>query len=93
MCYDLYDPELPRFNSDRRMATDRPPLYYVSLARLSRIVGPLLDRGADVNTQGGYYGSALQAASARGHDKIVQMLQARLELLHRPSKVRIVIKI
>jgi ankyrin repeat protein len=34
----------------------------------------LLDRGADVNAQGGRYGSALQAASSEGHDKIVQLL-------------------
>ena len=34
----------------------------------------LLDKGADVNTQGEYYGNALQAASYRGHDQVVQML-------------------
>ncbi|KAF7540669.1 hypothetical protein G7054_g1120 [Neopestalotiopsis clavispora] len=32
--------------------------------------------GADVNTQGGVYGNALQAASAKGHQDIVQMLLA-----------------
>lgn len=42
-----------------------------------RIVQMLLDRGADVNAQGGGYGSALQAASARGYDKIVQTLLDR----------------
>jgi hypothetical protein len=76
-CYDLYDPELPRFNSDRRMATDRPPLYYVSLAGLSEIVGPLLDRGADVNAKGGLQDNALQVAPHGGHGKIVQMLLDR----------------
>ncbi|THY04865.1 hypothetical protein D6D03_03431 [Aureobasidium pullulans] len=34
----------------------------------------LLDKGADVNAVGGKYGSALQAASAEGYDKVVQML-------------------
>lgn len=35
----------------------------------------LLERGADVNTQGGGFdGNTLQAASARGHEKVVQML-------------------
>jgi hypothetical protein len=34
----------------------------------------LLDKGADVNAQGGFYGNALQAASGGGHEKIVQML-------------------
>ncbi|KAJ5899266.1 hypothetical protein N7495_004010 [Penicillium taxi] len=34
----------------------------------------LLERGADVNAQDGYYGHALQAACSKGHDKIAQML-------------------
>ncbi|MCJ1470198.1 hypothetical protein MMC07_008843, partial [Pseudocyphellaria aurata] len=38
------------------------------------IVGLLLDKGADVNAQGGYYGNALQAASWRGHQQIVELL-------------------
>jgi hypothetical protein len=35
------------------------------------VVQMLLDRGVDVNAQGGFYGNALQAASARGHDTVV----------------------
>ena len=34
----------------------------------------LLDKGADVNAQGGTYGSALQAASFGGHHKVVRLL-------------------
>ncbi|KAL9576873.1 MAG: hypothetical protein Q9203_007651 [Teloschistes exilis] len=34
----------------------------------------LLDKGADVNVPGGPYSNALQAASFRGHDQVVQML-------------------
>ena len=34
----------------------------------------LLDKGADVNAEGGEYGSALQAASQGGHEKVVQLL-------------------
>jgi hypothetical protein len=34
----------------------------------------LFESGINVNTQGRYYGIALQAASARGHDSIVQRL-------------------
>ncbi len=34
----------------------------------------LLGYGADVNTQGGFYGNALQAASCRGNDQTVQIL-------------------
>jgi hypothetical protein len=32
-----------------------------------------LDKGADVNAQGGYYGNALQAASVGGHQEIVKL--------------------
>lgn len=42
-----------------------------------KIVQMLLDEGADVNAQGGYYGSALQAASVDGHKEIVQILLDR----------------
>jgi hypothetical protein len=34
----------------------------------------LLDKGAEINAQGGYFGNALQAASSRGHMKIVKLL-------------------
>jgi len=34
----------------------------------------LLDKDADVNTEGGRYGNALQAAAERGRTKIVQLL-------------------
>jgi ankyrin repeat protein len=34
----------------------------------------LLGAGAEVNAQGGEYGTALQAASRGGHEKVVQML-------------------
>jgi hypothetical protein len=34
----------------------------------------LLDKGADVNAQGGVFGNALQAASSRGHEVVVRLL-------------------
>ena len=37
----------------------------------------LLDKGADVNAQGGRCGNALQAASYESCDKVVQMLLDR----------------
>jgi hypothetical protein len=37
----------------------------------------LLDRGANMNAEGGFYGSALQAASPEGNERIVQMLLNR----------------
>lgn len=39
-----------------------------------KVVQMLLDKGADVNAQGGHYGNALQAASLGGHGTVVQML-------------------
>jgi hypothetical protein len=36
----------------------------------------LLDKGAEVNAQGGRYGNALRAASFRGHEAVVRLLVA-----------------
>jgi ankyrin repeat protein len=38
------------------------------------IVKLLVDKGADVNAQGGEYGNALQAASYEGHEAVVRLL-------------------
>jgi ankyrin repeat protein len=46
-------------------------LYYASLEGLIESARQLVEKGADVNAQVGEYGSALQAASARGHDWVV----------------------
>jgi len=75
----LYDLEQPwrGLNMMRRLNDIHPPLYYASFAGLIRSVEFVLDKGADVNAQGGYYGNALQAASAKGHDQVVQMLLAK----------------
>jgi len=34
----------------------------------------LLDKGANINADGGYYGNALQAAAQQGDEKTVQLL-------------------
>ena len=34
----------------------------------------LLEKGAEVNAQGGEYGDALQAASLGGYEKVIEML-------------------
>lgn len=39
--------------------------------------GILIDKGADVNAQGGHYGNTLQAASQGGQQDIVNLLQRR----------------
>jgi hypothetical protein len=36
----------------------------------------LLNKGADVNAQGGYYSNALDAASQGGHEAVVEVLVA-----------------
>jgi Ankyrin repeats (many copies) len=38
------------------------------------IVKLLVENGADINAQGGEYGSALQGASSGGHEAIVKLL-------------------
>ncbi|KAF6808110.1 Ankyrin repeat domain-containing protein 50-like protein 3, partial [Colletotrichum plurivorum] len=53
------------------------PLIWGSLEGRQNSVQTLLNKGADVNAQGGYYGNALQAASSGGHGNIVQMLLER----------------
>ena len=50
------------------------PLYYASLAGLTEASHTLLEMGADVNAQGGYFGNALQAASHKGHGEIAKLL-------------------
>ncbi|MCJ1313782.1 hypothetical protein MMC25_007462 [Agyrium rufum] len=52
-------------------------LYYASFIGLEAAVRMLLERGAEVNAQGGEYNNALQAASLRGHEKVVAMLLKR----------------
>ena len=72
----LHDPDFSWESSDlkRQSNSIRPPLYYASQSGLGRSVQMLLDKGADVNAQGGDYGNALQAASSGGHKTVVQML-------------------
>jgi ankyrin repeat protein len=50
------------------------PLYFCSEMALTETTRLLLQMGADVNTQGGEYGNALQAASSSGHKAIVHLL-------------------
>jgi len=49
-------------------------IYYASLLGLLVVVTKLLYNGANVDAEGGEYGSPLEAASARGHKEIVQLL-------------------
>ena len=50
-------------------------LYFAAEGGHTAVVRLLLDKGADVNAQGGYYyANALQAASDRGHEAVVRLL-------------------
>ncbi|KAF1999768.1 hypothetical protein P154DRAFT_523078 [Amniculicola lignicola CBS 123094] len=72
----LWDPDSPWGDPDLgKDFEDIPdPLYYVALLNLRDVVKVVLDKGADVNAQGGYFGNALQAASYRGYEATVKML-------------------
>ncbi|PQE12785.1 Ankyrin repeat protein [Rutstroemia sp. NJR-2017a BBW] len=75
ICYSLYRPDQPWKNDlPWEIAKPASALYYASIGGMVDTVKYLLTQGADVNIQGGDYGSALQAASANGHDKIVELL-------------------
>jgi ankyrin repeat protein len=50
------------------------PLYFASFFGWTDIIEQLLSAGANINAQGGLYGNALQAASAKGHKKTVGLL-------------------
>ncbi|KAI1561721.1 fibronectin type 3 and ankyrin repeat domain protein 1, partial [Pyrenophora tritici-repentis] len=72
----LHDPDRPweAPNLEKSLDSMPMPLYYVAMLGFSTITRLLLDKGADVNAQGGGYGNALQAASAGGHEQVVKTL-------------------
>ncbi|CAI9635606.1 unnamed protein product [Alternaria burnsii] len=72
----LHDPDSPwqKTNLKKSLNSIPMPLYYAALLGFSVVTKLLLDKGADVNAQGGEYGNALQAASAGGHEQIVKTL-------------------
>jgi hypothetical protein len=76
----LFNPDMPWREPGISMSLENnwksvpSPLYYVSLTGLVESARVLLEYGADVNAQGGLYGTALQAASCGGHDGVVQRL-------------------
>ena len=74
----LHNPDRPwRTDVNYHMLAANYPsaTYYTSLLGLDEVLMSILSMSAtDVNAQGGEYGNALQAASARGHEKVVQIL-------------------
>ncbi|KAL5344963.1 hypothetical protein ACLOAV_009916 [Pseudogymnoascus australis] len=75
----LYDPDkasgTPNFR--RELDSCPNPLYYASLGGIANTANRLVEEGANVNAKGGDFGNALQAASARGHDKIIEVLLSK----------------
>ena len=67
-----YEPDI-----GRSIDSATTSLYYSARLRLYKIVKLLLDDGADVNTEGGHNGNALQAASLGGHREIAKLLLDR----------------
>ena len=53
------------------------PLYYAAYIGYQHLIEAILEEEVNVNTQGGVYGNALQAALYRGYEKVVQMLLKR----------------
>jgi ankyrin repeat protein len=72
----LWDPDLPEegpdlTNEGRRI---RSPLYYASLLGLTGVITCITDRGLNVDTETGFHGNALQAASYAGFENTVRHL-------------------
>jgi ankyrin repeat protein len=53
---------------------ERTPLSYAAEYGYYEVVKFLLDKGVNANTEGGFYGTALQAASVGGHKQVVELL-------------------
>ncbi|KAF2823360.1 hypothetical protein CC86DRAFT_396160 [Ophiobolus disseminans] len=72
----LHNPDIPWNASslEKGLNSIPMPLYYAALLGLSTITRLLLEKGANVDAQGGGYGNALQAASEGGHEQIVKTL-------------------
>jgi ankyrin repeat protein len=76
----MHDPDQPQERSDitRDSYSVPGPLYYSCLVGFTNVTQHLIRiKDADVNAQGGHYGTALQAASVGGYDKIVDALLAK----------------
>ena len=68
----LFDPDHPWKDSPE--PNTACPLYFASFKGLNATARMLLEKGADVNAQGGRHGNALYAASSGGYKEIAQML-------------------
>jgi hypothetical protein len=69
----FFNPDGPNAVEEQQ-EPDAAPLYFASLLGLTQVVKQLLESDVDVNIKGWACGTALQAASARGHHDIVKLL-------------------
>ncbi|OQV10804.1 NACHT domain-containing protein isoform 2, partial [Cladophialophora immunda] len=69
----LYDIDSPKGRMDFSVKAEdvAQPLYYAADIGVPTVVKEILGRNIDVNAEGGHYGTALQAASGRGHEAVV----------------------
>ncbi|KAK8052651.1 ankyrin, partial [Apiospora saccharicola] len=74
--YELYRPDRPWDEEPNNLGELVTCLYYIYIYGLLYYTKELLEKGADVNAQGGYYGNALQAALSIGHEEVAQLLRA-----------------
>ncbi|PSN59256.1 hypothetical protein BS50DRAFT_641131 [Corynespora cassiicola Philippines] len=72
VCYSLYRPD--EYYRDSYDSEPASGLYYAAFGGLRESCRLLLNKGADVNAEGGIYGNALCAASYTGHKGIVELL-------------------
>jgi ankyrin repeat protein len=71
----IHDPDGPSGGAVQDNPLRSPhPLYYASLGGLVDTAHALIARGADVNVGGGYFGTNLQAACAKGHENVARIL-------------------
>ncbi|RMX87714.1 hypothetical protein D0869_02164 [Hortaea werneckii] len=70
----IHDPDKPWHVPFRRTPPSGSAMYYAALLGLQSVVEHLLECGADINVQGGYYGNALQAISSVGRIPEMHML-------------------
>jgi hypothetical protein len=81
----VYSNWLELYNPDTFLERKCAPIYYTSMAGLARASQNLLEVGADVNAQGGEYGTALQAASCH-HSIVAPAEGSRCERARRPVR-------